>query len=144
MSIVIDQLKRAQKIDLDAIGIKATETHGTAIVDLNRDQLRKGQKGESDMPGYRSAAYLNYKQSLSSYFAGNKTDLFLTGEFQKSMFLRIAGKSAEISATDYKTPDLLEKYGEGIFNLNKDFKPQAHELTTPTFYKLAHDFLQGK
>jgi hypothetical protein len=144
MSVVIEQLKRAQNIDLDSLGIKATIEHQNAIVNLNRDQLRKGQRGEGDMPGYFSAAYLNYKRSLDSYFAGGKTDLFLTGDFQKSMYLAVNGKSAEISATDWKTEQLLEKYGEGIFNLNGDFMPQAHELTTPTFFKLAHDFLQGK
>jgi len=144
MSVVIEQLKRAQKIDLDSLGIKAVEINGAAIVDLNKAQMRMGLDETGDIsPKYRST-YLRKKQQLPTYMAGTKVDLYLEGLFQGQMYMMTGNKFAEITSKDYKTPDLLEKYGEGIFNLNKDFKPQAYELTTPTFYKLAHDFLQGK
>jgi len=144
MSIVIEQLKRAQKIDLDALGFKATAQHSNAIVDLNKAQMRLGLEEKGDIsPKYRST-YLRKKQQLPTYMAGTKVDLYLSGMFQGQMYMMIGNNFAEITSKDYKTPDLLEKYGEGIFNLNEDYKTQAHEITTPTFYKLAHDFLQGK
>jgi len=144
MSVVVEQLKRAQRIDLDSLGIQATSKHGAEIVDLNKAQMRMGLDANGDIsPKYRST-YLRRKQQLPTYMAGTKVDLYLEGLFQGQMYMMIGDKFAEITSRDSKTPDLLEKYGEDIFNLNKDFKPQAHELTTPTFYKLAHDFLQGK
>jgi len=144
MSVVIEQLKRAQRIDLDALGIKAVAIHGSQIVDLNKAQMRMGLDAKGDIsPKYRST-YLRRKQQLPTYMAGTKVDLYLEGLFQGQMYMMIGNDFAEITSRDSKTPDLLEKYGEDIFNLNDEFKTQAHELTTPTFFKLAHDFLQGK
>jgi len=144
MSVVLEQLAKARKINFKELAKEAIMANEKDIVNLNRDQQRKGQKGDGDMPEYYLASYLNYKRSLDSYFAGNKTDLFLTGDFQRGMKMNKTTEGVEITSLDKKTPDLLEKYGEQIFELNTDFKSQAYEKTDQTYFKMFHDILQSK
>ena len=144
MSEVLKQLQAYSRINQSKVLAESVEANKDAIVDLNRDQLRRGQKGDGDMVGYRSSAYLNYKRSLSSYFAGNKTDLYLTGDFQKGMNGKIFGTEFEIGSTDSKTSEILEKYGEQIFELNQEFKPQAVEFVSNTYLKKINDLLHNR
>lgn len=141
MSIVLKQLKILKSIDLDQVAIDTIKDHEKEIINLNRDQLRKGQKSDGDMPAYPGLGYLNYKRSLPTYFAGNKTDLYVTGDFQKEMRMRISGKEIEIYSSDWKETSLLERYGEEIFELNENFSAQSSDLTTPTFYNKIYAFL---
>ena len=141
MSVVLKQLENFYKLDLNKVMIEAVKEHENTIVDFNRDQLRMGEKGDGSMVGYRSPAYLNYKRSLASYKAGNKTDLYLTGSFQDGMAGRISGNTFEVYSKDNKAPELLEKYGEQIFELNSNYMQQVHDVTTPTFFKKVHDAL---
>ena len=45
-----------------------------------------------------------------------------TGDFYKSMFVNFDSEGFYVTSMDYKTPELVEKYGEEIFRLtNKNF-----------------------
>ena len=77
-----------------------------AICDILRDQIRMGKSGHGDIsPGY-SPAYLNYKRSLASYKAGNLPDWFVTGEFQRNIFISIQGNKYEFDSKDSKRVEL--------------------------------------
>jgi hypothetical protein len=126
-------LDRLNKIDQKAILIKVIQENEIKLIDVLRDQMRMGLSGSGDIqPGY-FPAYLNYKKSLSSYNAGNKVDLYLTGNFQNTMFIRISGTQYEFDSRDWKRTDLLEKYGEDIFALNSLSKELGQELITPKY-----------
>lgn len=141
MSVILNQLANFANMDLDNIKIAAIKKSEKDILEIHRDQLRMGLGGKGDIkPKYRKA-YLNYKQSLPSYFAGNKVDLYLTGDFQNSTKLYYAGNEVEITATDKKTYDLVDKYTDDIFELNKTSKEIVHDSTTPKYYKLVHEQL---
>lgn len=140
-SVVLRQLANFYKLDLNKVMVEAVKEHENTIVDLNKVQMRSGYDSEGEIkPKYRSN-YLRKKQRLSTYKAGSGVDLYLTGLFQGQMAARFTGNDLEIYSSDSKAPDLLEKYGEQIFELNETYKEHVHKFTTPTFYKMVHDAL---
>lgn len=141
MSVVANQLQKYLQMDLDLIGIEAIMENKTAVVAINKEQMRMGKDAKGFIsPPYRPS-YLYFKKGLSTYFAGSHPDLFVTGDFQNGMFMRQSGKSVEIASTDNKESKLLEKYGEQIFEISEEFKPFVYEITTPSFYKKVHEQL---
>lgn len=141
MSIVLKQLEILYKLDFNQLMIEAVKEHENTIIDLNKVQMRSGYDSEGEIkPKYRSK-YLRKKQRLSTYKAGSCVDLYLTGMFQGQMAARFTGNDLEIYSSDSKAPDLLEKYGEQIFELNETYKEHVHKFTTPTYFKKVHDAL---
>ena len=90
------------------------------IVELNREQMMRGKNksGENIMPSYRSSAYAAYKQGKNAMPEFGVPDLKNTGAFHRGIYFD-SGKMTPTS-NDPKTASLEEKYGEGIFGLNKD------------------------
>lgn len=140
MSEVLRQLEILKRIDLDQVAVDVIKENKEAIIDLNRDQMRKGEKGNGPMRGYHNPAYLQSKRELPTYFANPRADLFVTGDFQKAMDMRINGKELEIYSADEKAPKLIEGFGEDIFELNENYQAQSSDITTPKFYKKIYAF----
>jgi hypothetical protein len=126
-------LDRLNKIDHKAILIKIIQENEVKLCDILRDQMRMGLGGTFDITPPYFPAYRNYKRTLASYKAGGKVDLYVTGNFQNAMFIRISGTQYEFDSRDWKRTDLLEKYGEDIFILNELSKELGQELITPKY-----------
>lgn len=89
------------------------------IVQLNQEQIYIGQRsdGERITPEYTEyTKFLKFKKGQPN----DRVTLLDTGDFYDSILINIVGESLIFDATDPKTPDLLEKYGENIFGLNVD------------------------
>ena len=135
-------LDNAQKVDPNKILIEVIQENEKALCDVLRDQMRMGLAGDGDIqPGY-SPSYLNYKRSLPSYYAGGKVDFYLTGDFQKGIYLAISGTQYEFDSRDRKRTKLLDRSGEQIFQLNKLSKELSQEIVTPKYLKKYHEKLQ--
>lgn len=113
---------RMQKIDLAKLSQDAVRLNLEYIAEVNRLQLRKGEKGNGGQVGKYSPGYGAYKQKLSSYYAPSGVpDLYLTGRFHKSIKATLTGLQYVVSADD---PNNLEgRYGVTIFGLNKGHTP---------------------
>ena len=50
----------------------------------------------------------------------NRVTLRDTGDFESSFYIRYMDDGFEITASDWKTDDLVRKYGREIFGLNRE------------------------
>ena len=67
----------------------------------------------------------------------NRVTLRDTGDFESSFFIRYTPDGFEIAASDWKTDDLVRKYGREIFGLNREnLEELIHSYILP--------FLRGK
>ena len=133
---ILNNLKR---IDLMDFKVQAVEDNETQILDLVREQMREGEDGGGGpiRPEYESELYSDFKTTLHTYMADYGTpDLYLTGDFHKSMVLGIIGEEVIIDATDEKTTDLIQRYGENILELNNESIEKQKPQTTKNFVKL--------
>ena len=89
------------------------------ILDLNLDQLSKGQLNDGELlESYRSASYYEFKRSLGSYKAPNAAaDLFVEGNFYRGFRGEVKTDIIEIDSTDSKASGLESKYSSDIYGL---------------------------
>jgi len=129
---------RLKSLDLDGLKEEAVWINRDAIIKANQSQLHLGETsvGTAITPLYRSRSYAEFKSLLSSYDAPNYTpDLYLTGDFYKSMQLEVGGGEWDIYSDDNKARDLQLKYKD-IFGLDEDNLQKIRELVTKTFVTL--------
>lgn len=90
------------------------------LVDLNTFQLMHGKDTDGVFiePPYRSVSYAHYKLFLNPL---GVVDLFLTGDFQKSIFIKADSFPITFDAGDSKKSELVNKYGK-ILGLNEENK----------------------
>ncbi len=97
------------------------------LVDLNRDQLLKSRlsTGAAIKPKY-SPAYAIKKGFTSP-------NLFVSGDFQGEMFLSFNENALTyfIRSFDFKTPFMVNFYGEELFGIETSNRTKAYALTTP-------------
>ena len=125
--------RKLQAVNIEALKLLAVNRNREAIVQLNRDQMRAGQRadGTSITPQY-SRAYGFFKQRQSSFKAPPFTpDLFDTGRFQGAMFMKLTGKQFFITSRDSKLADLTARY-QGLFGLTQPSEATARNLNTIT------------
>ena len=139
-SVIVKQYKNSLYINQDKLLISIVKKNETEILDVHRDQLRRGEFGDGKSPKY-PAGYLNEKRQLSSYFSDPNTDLFVTGSFQESEYFKFSGSNWEIDSRDEKTAKLVGQYGETIFDLNPNSLELAHDIVTPNYNKEYHILL---
>ncbi len=65
-----------------------------------------------------SELYRDFKNRLNPKAGLGNVDLILSGSFINSFFLKEKGEGYIFEASDSKADDLLDRYGEDIFNLN--------------------------
>ena len=63
--------------------------------------------------------YRDFKNKLNPKAGLGNVDLILGGSFINSFFLEEKGEGYIFAATDSKADDLLDRYGEDIFNLSQ-------------------------
>ena len=115
-----EMLERMSLLNLERIVIDAALDHEAEITDINRFQLDKGL--DSDGRDLGSYAIFAYKNRFSP------VDLKDTGAFRQSFDLKAFGPAFELIATDRKTNDLQERYGEAILGLSDEGKQQAGQI----------------
>ena len=124
-----------QKIDLGKLSQDAVRLNLDYIAEVNRLQLRKGQKANGGPVGAYSPGYGAYKQKLSSYYAPNGVpDLYVTGRFHKSLKATLTGLTYNVSGND---PNNLEgRYGVLIYGINKTHNPLVMVRVTKSMGQL--------
>lgn len=96
-----------------------------AILDINRQQLDRGQ----DSKGNSLGKYANFK------YKGRfqPVDLKLTGDFRDKFSLQVDDKKTEIFSQDQKEELLKKKYGKDIFGISAPFIPNVVDAIDDDF-----------
>jgi hypothetical protein len=112
------------------------------MIDANTRQLRRGELNDGDaLEPYRSAIYLDFKQSLASYKATPPIpDLYVTGEFQDSFFAEVDDSGIIFDSADDKTAQLESKYSVDIFGIQpKEWEKIKQEYILPELVEAIHN-----
>lgn len=108
-----------RKIDVYKIAREVIEATEWEMVKINRDQLMRNQDSAGNQLGdYLSKNYANFKLSRGQ---SGVVDLFLTGEYQRSIFVETNGKEYFHKASDWKADKLADKFGEKILGMQKGY-----------------------
>lgn len=120
---VADKLKTVTKEQQENAALGIIRKNSSYILDLETAQLMAGKTSEDKpvTPAYRNPKYAAFKKSLNP---AGVVDLKLTGEFHRSFFIKAEKFPLMFGATDEKTNELVGKYGESIFGLDKKSKDE--------------------
>lgn len=93
--------------------LKIVKSSQEFLIDLNTLQLMDGKDihGVFIGPPYRSKAYAEFKLFLNPK---GVVDLFLTGKFHRSIFIKASSFPVLFDAKDPKKDMLINKYGDVI------------------------------
>lgn len=108
-----------RKVQMDREAAKAVRATAGMIVELNKEQLRKGFDGTGRRisPKYRRPEYAQMKAQMNPLPGLGIPDLELTGEFKAGMGVDVNEDEYEVFSTDVKAGDLERKYGPLIMEL---------------------------
>lgn len=109
--------------------LKIVDEFEPVALDLNTAQLMDGKdsKGQLLAP-YRNPEYAAFKRTLNSK---GVTDLKLTGDFHQSFFQDVTKFPVAFGATDEKTDELVQGYGEEIFGMDKSNTEEFSDQLKP-------------
>ena len=118
MSTALDLLEALQKVNIEAIAVKAMTDNAEHYVLLNQVQMAKGL-GKTEMIGmYRSEEYATYKAAKYPLAGKGNVDLRDTMSFYRGMKMTMSGNEIQVGSSDWKESELLKKYGGQIYGLN--------------------------
>lgn len=127
MKVITDLRDRVMKVNEDLTSgkmiQKIIQENEAAIIDMNA-QEQLFESGENSL-GVSIASYAPYKpitieiKKLKGQ-PTNRVTLRDEGDFESSFYLVISDKQFEIKASDWKTEELVEKYGSSILGLTKE------------------------
>lgn len=127
MKIITDLRDRVMKVNEDLTSGKMIQKiikeNEAAIIDMNA-QEQLFESGENSL-GVSIASYAPYSPITIEIkkMKGqptNRVTLRDEGDFESSFYLVISDKQFEIKASDWKTEELVEKYGSSILGLTKE------------------------
>lgn len=127
MKIITDLRDRVIKVNEDLTSgkmiQKIIQEHEAEIIDMNA-QEQLFESGENSL-GVSIASYAPYSPITIEIkrMKGqptNRVTLRDEGDFESSFYLVISDKQFEIKASDWKTEELVEKYGSSILGLTKE------------------------
>jgi len=127
MKIITDLRDRVVKVNEDLTSGKMIQNiiqeNEAAIIDMNA-QEQLFESGENSL-GVSIASYAPYSPITIEIkkMKGqptNRVTLRDEGDFESSFYLVISDKQFEIKASDWKTEELVEKYGSSILGLTKE------------------------
>lgn len=127
MKIITDLRDRVVKVNEDLTSgkmiQKIIQENEAAIIDMNA-QEQLFESGENSL-GVSIASYAPYSPITIEIkrMKGqptNRVTLRDEGDFESSFYLVISDKQFEIKASDWKTEELVEKYGSSILGLTKE------------------------
>jgi len=114
-------LDRLRRLDLDKVVHDAVEGEKSAMVELNRDQLRNGLAPDGARIGqYSSISYARLKQSMNPSPGFRNVDLIYTGNFINDFVAEVSQTEVDLFSRDSKMDMLDEKYPGRIFGLTKE------------------------
>lgn len=124
MSATLTQLiEKFRKIDVKESVIEAFNKTEDTYTELNLIQMLHGKTRDGQPIGeYHSEVYAQAKNRYNPLPGFGVVDLRITGAFYGGVFARIQGQSIFMNSSDFKTPKLLNKYGERIFGLTEESK----------------------
>ncbi len=110
------------------------------LEELNRKQLRQSKLADDKaITPFYSPLYAEYKRTFyPSSYADGKVNLFLTGDFYKSLEIKAKGKEYAITSDDSKALKLARKYGQ-ITGIAPSNQPEAQKIVGE---KLAEKYKQ--
>lgn len=111
------------------LSIMKEEEH--TIADMNIEQMMSGENadGSEIFPEYTERTK-QIKEAKGQ--PSDRVTLRDEGDFHQQMFIETSHFPVVFSSRDYKADMLKEKYGEGIFGLNKqNFQEMARENVLP-------------
>jgi len=115
MVTVSAYLNKLERINIEAESVKSIDQTKDEIPDLNRERMLSGKRADgSIMPDYSPI-------SVSVYgYPPGPIRLKATGSFQRSITVKVEGKSIVTDSTDDKSMMLQKRYGSDIFGLDKE------------------------
>lgn len=116
---LINKFKEATPQAQERAILEIIKKHEARLVDYNIEQMMEGKNNDG------SAIEPPYTERTREFkkLKGQRSDVVTLrdeGFFHKSMVADTTKFPVEINANDLKTPKLVEKYGEKIFDLDKD------------------------
>jgi hypothetical protein len=134
----VARLKSINQKTIDDGVLKIVQETKNQAIDLNTKQLFAGRdaNGQS-LGGYRNENYAAFKRSLNP---AGVVDLKLTGDFHSSFFAKTDSFPIAFDATDEKTSELKQKYGE-IFGLDETSLEEYREEVKPLAQDFFHELL---
>ena len=114
------------------------------VIGLNTSQLYdEGVDADGNhLTKYRNPTYAHIKNSMNPGPGFGRPDLYLTGEFQQNMNLRVEGDVFEIDSSDVKSAELKDKYGEKIFGLTQESKQEAWPIVRQPLVEKVAEIMQ--
>ncbi len=111
--------------NLNPILAESVSNTDSALLDVHADQLKHGKSGSGERIGkYKNKQYRRKKFDMNPLAGYGNVDLKLTGEFQRERRVVVFSDSYAITSLDSKTDQLVEKYGDIIFNLSPVYQKQ--------------------
>lgn len=99
--------------------LKIIKKHEARLVDYNIEQMMEGKNSDGSVI---EPAYTERTVEIKKH-KGQRSDVVTLrdeGVFQQKMEADTRAFPVDISSADFKTPKLVDKYGEKIFNLNNE------------------------
>lgn len=123
LGLLVAKLKTVTKEGQVVAVLGVIKKNSPYIIDLETAQLMAGKTSEDRpiKPAYKNKNYAAFKKSLNP---AGVVDLRLTGDFHGSFFLHADKFPLIFGATDEKTTELTNRYGEEIFGLTKKSKDE--------------------
>lgn len=124
---------KALKRDIPKIVKDSLEEEREYISQLNRDQLFEGEKADgTDMP--------NYSPNSRSRFAPGKIKTLDEGDFYAGIKAEFDAIKLELTGTDYKTADLVTRYGF-ILGLTQESISLLQQRVTPIIQRKVREYI---
>jgi hypothetical protein len=131
MGQIKDIAKRSQQwVNNIAVNVeKAIMSVDNQIIDINREQMLLSRDSNDNALIHQSTGSILLTPAYAKAQNKSKPDLFLSGEFQKNMFLDVNFPKYLIGSDDEKTNILQDDYGKAIFGIPKKDQSEAKGLT---------------
>lgn len=124
MGTIMDLLDAVERFDPKSSLLDSIIENENSAVEMNRDQLLNGRDSLGEkLKEYVDDQYAELKQRMNPLPGYGTPDLKLTGDFHRGFYLDISSiddGNFELGSTDEKTQELVDKYNESIFGLDKE------------------------
>lgn len=116
---------------LAAIGEDSVEATKGTVIQLNQEQMLKGQKGNGGRLGtYKSASYAIKKFSMNNLAGFGNKDYKLTGAFYRGFFAATDAGKLILGSNDPKSSFLDQ---DGLFGLTPESKVKYNPILKKEF-----------
>lgn len=120
MAGINEMIRRIKSIDHNAIIEEAIARNPEALVNLQRQQMLKGERRTGKKIGkYKNTLYAKKKFEQNSLAGFGFKDEKLTGDFQKAIFADTRKGHVVLTSADSKLQSIVDRDGWDIFGLNK-------------------------